>query len=247
MDYSNDKISKANNKEIYTTSAEDQKTKVVDCENLKKAGLKGDELINEIVASNSSMSKRTLLSQEKILKRMEIRHKYQFFIAKPTILNLTECLFLDKYISKAILHLRFDSICTILQKCKFLNQSKTLIFDETNGFMTSILTTRASGPIFSLYEGRPYQRMISYFNLSAKQKANITYFELNKFGELASSSNEKDFISFNQVFTNLIVCIREQNRVIEIVRLLVTALKSSGSLIVYARDKEVSPPNNIMT
>lgn len=244
MDYSNDKISKANNKEIYSSTVEEQRSKVADVENLKKAGLKGEELITEIVANNSSMAKRTLLSQEKILKRMEVRHKYQICLAKPSIFNLTETLFLDKINSKIILHMRFDTICTIMQKCKFMQQSKSLIYDLSNGFLTSVLATRATGTIYSLYEQRPYQRMIAYFNLSAEQKSIISYFEYKKF--LDSLLEPENLFGFNGAFTNLIVCVRDEFKLVELVGSLIASLKNSGNLVVYARDKEVSLYDNMI-
>lgn len=239
MDYSNDKISKANNKEIYSSTVEEQRSKVADVENLKKSGLKGEELISEIVASNSSMCKRTLLSQEKILKRMEVRHKYQISLAKPSIFNLTETMFLDKIQSKILLHMRFDTVCTIMQKCKFIQQSKSVIYDLSNGFLTSVLATRSTGTIFSLFESRPYQRMIPYFNLSPEQKSIISYFDYKKFAESLTQDSENPF-GFNEAFTNIIVCHRDEFKLVEIVGSLISALKNSGNLVVYARDKEVS-------
>ena len=41
------------------------------------------------------MEKRTILSQEKILKKKEKKHKYKIWIAPITLLNVAETIFLE--------------------------------------------------------------------------------------------------------------------------------------------------------
>jgi hypothetical protein len=48
-----------------------------------------------VLENNSSMEKRTILSQEKILKKKENRHKYKIWITPITLLNVIETIFQD--------------------------------------------------------------------------------------------------------------------------------------------------------
>jgi hypothetical protein len=55
----------------------------------------GEEIIKMVLENNSSMEKRTILSQEKILKKKENRHKYKIWITPITLLNVIETIFQD--------------------------------------------------------------------------------------------------------------------------------------------------------
>lgn len=236
-DYSNEKIIRANNKDIYSITEDEQKRKVEEIHNLKDTGLKGDKLINEIVSKNENMSKRTILSQEKILKKMEKRHKYQVHLADCSVFNITETLFNDHIQECVLLKMRFDTVGFILQSCKFIKNAKTLIFEQTNGYLTSVLSARSSGNVYSLYEVKPTQRMMPFFNYSEKIKSNITYMELNLFRNLLSSNNP--YFNFKDNFSNLVVCIKNETDLCMLVYSLIPALKNTGLIVIYARDKEV--------
>ena len=235
FDYSNEKIISANNKEIFTTSADEQRNRAEIALNLKESGVKGQEMIDKIVEGNSSLIKRTLLSQEKILKKYEQRHTHQIYLTKPTLFNITETMFLDRIQSKIILHMRFDTVCTILQSIKFLNRAKTCIYDQTNGFLTAAIAARTSNTVVSLFDLKPNQRSIAYFNYKKEIKEKITYFSYDYFtNELQSNSK----FGLHKSFSNLVICNKEENKLFEIVMSLIESLKPSGILIVYARDKE---------
>ena len=58
----------ATNKEIYQSS-QAQKLTQEEIENLKSTTQDKDELIKKIIENNTSMEKRTIFSQEKIIKK----------------------------------------------------------------------------------------------------------------------------------------------------------------------------------
>ena len=62
---------------------------------MKKQGLKGDELVKKIIENNQSMQKRTILSQEKILKKKERKHTYKIWLCPVDIYNIFETFFLE--------------------------------------------------------------------------------------------------------------------------------------------------------
>ncbi len=234
FDYSNTKIIDANNKEIFSSTVEERKAKSENVLSLKESGLEGHQIVSNLIESNVSIHKRTLMSQEKIIKKYEMRHNYQCFLAKPTLFNITEALFNDKIQSKVILHMRFDTVGTILQSMKFINKSKSLIFEQTNGFLTAAIVARTSNLMYSLYEDKPIQRIMSFFNYPKELKNKITYFDIGAFTELMYN----EMFGFNNAFTNLVICCKDETKLIEITFKLLPALKKSGIFIAYARDKE---------
>ena len=74
IEYSNEKILNASNKEIYQ-SEKSQKLTDEEINELKKTITNKDELIKAIKDNNSSMEKRTLLSQEKYIKKKTQKYK----------------------------------------------------------------------------------------------------------------------------------------------------------------------------
>ena len=104
---------------------------------------------------------------------MEKRHKYQIHVADCSLFNLLETYFLEYYMSNSILKMRFDTVGTILQNCKFINNSSTLVFDNTSGFITSAIASRNNNQLVSLYDTRPLQRNIHYFNYDKEIKNKI--------------------------------------------------------------------------
>ena len=68
LEYSNEKITGATNKEIYQ-SEQAQKLTHEEIENLKSTTQDKGELIKKIIENNTTMEKRTIFSQEKIIKK----------------------------------------------------------------------------------------------------------------------------------------------------------------------------------
>ena len=252
IDYTNENILKANNKEIYSQSIEEQKIKQCAIKELQEKGLTGDELIEQVKNSNKSITGRTIMSQNKILKRLEQRHKYQIFLAKTTLINIMETIYLDFKDTKFLLYMRVDTISTILQNIKLLKGSKTMVYDDTNGFITSAIAGRSSSEVLSIYETRPFQRMIQYFNFKDDIKRNISYMRFSCLinNKLILSENKDDemtqelsFFSkirenFQESFSNLVITTSKETSIVEIFMTLFPYLKSSGSIVVYGRDKE---------
>lgn len=88
-----DDVVKTTNKEIYSNI---HNIKEMDIEILKEKGLRGDELIKTILDTNKSMDKRTVLSQEKIMKKKERKYKHKVWITPTNLFNVVETFFLDE-------------------------------------------------------------------------------------------------------------------------------------------------------
>jgi tRNA (adenine-N(1)-)-methyltransferase non-catalytic subunit len=85
-------VSKSNNKEIYSGEIS-QKLSEEEIKNLKEQGIKGEDLIKLIMESNESTKKRTLMSQEKIMKKKDKRHNFKIWIQEINLFNLMETFF----------------------------------------------------------------------------------------------------------------------------------------------------------
>ena len=93
IEYSNEKILNASNKEIYQ-SEKSQKLTDEEINELKKTITNKDELIKAIKDNNSSMEKRTLLSQEKYIKKKTQKYKNLIWVTDPTLFNIVETFFI---------------------------------------------------------------------------------------------------------------------------------------------------------
>lgn len=79
--------------------------------------------------------------------------------------------------------LRFDTLSTMLIYSNFYNNASTLIYEETEGLVTSAYAMRSGNEssVTSIYDARPKVRNNLLFNLPYEQKNVITYAEKSLF------------------------------------------------------------------
>ena len=174
LEYTNEKITNATNKEIYQSS-QAQKLSQEEIEKLKTTTQDKNELIKKIVENNTSMEKRTIFSQEKILKKKALKYKYLIFITPPSLFNIIETFFL--YDLKSINQLRFDSVATMLINSNFQEKSSTIIIDESSNILTLAYAQRTQfdSKVMHLFFDRVPSKNLNLLNLDHKQKANIEF------------------------------------------------------------------------
>ncbi len=85
---------KNNNREIY---ASDKSQKLSDdyIKEMKQKGMKSDDLIKMIVDNNASMEKRSIFSQEKMIKKKERKYKQKIWISPTNLFNIIESNYLQ--------------------------------------------------------------------------------------------------------------------------------------------------------
>jgi len=81
---------------------------------LKEQGITGDELIKIIMESNESTKKRTLLSQEKIMKKKDKIHTFKIWIQQTNLFNVMETFF-----EQDLKRIKYELI--LFEKFKFYN------------------------------------------------------------------------------------------------------------------------------
>ena len=238
IEYSNDKILLASNKEIYQ-SEKSQKLTDEEIRELKSKVKNKDELIKAIAENNTSMDKRTILSKEKYIKKKTQKYKNLIWITNTNLFNIVETFFI--FDSKSINYLRMDSISTMLVNSNFLPNTHTLIYEETNNILTHAyaMRTQFGSKVYHLYKDRISNKNLNLFNFSSFQKAIITYLEYKQITDKTSFGYEMFNKKFNLFFGNLVICVKNDEEIPQIFSETFDYLKYSGNLIIFAKDIEI--------
>lgn len=238
LEYTNEKIIGSSNKEIYQ-SGNAQKLTEEEIKNLKETSSNKDELIQTILQNNTSMEKRTIFSQEKIIKKKKQKYKHLIWITPTSLFNIVETFFLLDM--KMINGLRMDTIATMLINSNFINGSQTLILEETNNILTQAycLRTHYDGKVISLFKEKICNKNLNIFNLNRHQKSLISFMNINLF--LDKDSYYHDFFTkkYENYFSNLVICLKMDFEIPKYFFNLLPFLKYSGNIILYAKDKEI--------
>ena len=237
IEYTNEKIIGNTNKEIYQS---DNAQKLTDDEikDLKEKTKNKDELIKTILENNTSMEKRTIFSQEKIIKKKTKKYKNLIWITSTSLFNIIETFFIID--PKIINYLRMDTISTMLINTNFM-EGKTLIFEETNNILTQAYCMRTpyNGKVISLFKEKICNKNLNIFNLTRKQKSLISYMNINCFLNKESFGYDIFTQKFQNYFSNLVICLKMDIEIPIYFFNLLPFLKYSGNIIIFGKDKEI--------
>jgi len=237
IEYTNEKIIGNSNKEIYQS---DNAQKLTDDEikDLKEKTKNKDELIKTILENNTSMEKRTIFSQEKIIKKKTKKYKNLIWITSTSLFNIIETFFIID--PKIINYLRMDTISTMLINTNFM-EGKTLIFEETNNILTQAYCMRTpyNGKVISLFKEKICNKNLNIFNLTRKQKSLISYMNINCFLNKKSFGYDIFNQKFQNYFSNLVICLKMDIEIPIYFFNLLPFLKYSGNIIIFGKDKEI--------
>lgn len=237
IEYTNEKIIGNTNKEIYQS---DNAQKLTDDEikDLKEKTKNKDELIKTILENNTSMEKRTIFSQEKIIKKKTKKYKNLIWITSTSLFNIIETFFIID--PKIINYLRMDTISTMLINTNFM-EGKTLIFEETNNILTQAYCMRTpyNGKVISLFKEKICNKNLNIFNLTRKQKSLISYMNINCFLNKKSFGYDIFTQKFQNYFSNLVICLKMDIEIPIYFFNLLPFLKYSGNIIIFGKDKEI--------
>ena len=234
LEYTNEKITGASNKEIYQSS-QAQKLSQEEIEKLKNTTQDKNELIKKIIENNTSMEKRTIFSQEKILKKKALKYKFLIYITPPSLFNIIETFFI--YECKSINQLRFDSVASMLINSNFQEKSSTIIIDESNFILTLAYAQRTQfgSKVMHIFFDRIPSKNINLLNLNRAQKANIEYMRYSLL--MDDTRMFKNF--YNNKFANLVLCLKEDKLLVQYFFELWQFLRPSGNFVLFSKDKEI--------
>ena len=181
------------------------------------------------------MEKRTIFSQEKILKKKALKYKYLIFITPPSLFNIIETFFIFE--CREINQLRFDSVASILINSNFQEKCSTIIIDESSHILTLAYAQRTQfdSKVLHIFFDRPPSKNLNLLNLNSRQKANIEYMRYS----VLMDENQifKNF--YQNKFANLVICVKEDKLIPNYFFEFLQFLKSSGNYIIFAKDKEI--------
>ena len=237
IEYTNEKIIGNTNKEIYQ-SGNAQKLTDDEIKDLKEKTINKDELIQTILENNTSMEKRTIFSQEKIIKKKTQKYKNLIWVTPTSLFNIIETFFIID--PKIINYLRMDTISTMLINTNFM-EGKTLIFEETNNILTQAYCMRTpyNGKVISLFKEKICNKNLNIFNLTRKQKSLISYMNINCFLNKKSFGYDIFTQKFQNYFSNLVICLKMDIEIPIYFFNLLPFLKYSGNIIIFGKDKEI--------
>ena len=234
LEYTNEKITGASNKEIYQSS-QAQKLSQEEIEKLKNTTQDKNELIKKIIENNTSMEKRTIFSQEKILKKKALKYKFLIYITPPSLFNIIETFFI--YECKSINQLRFDSVASMLINSNFQEKSSTIIIDESNFILTLAYAQRTQfgSKVMHIFFDRIPSKNLNLLNLNRAQKANIEYMRYSLL--MDDTRMFKNF--YKNKFANLVLCLKEDKLLVQYFFELWQFLRPSGNFVLFSKDKEI--------
>ena len=184
------------------------------------------------------MEKRTIFSQEKIIKKKTKKYKNLIWITSTSLFNIIETFFIID--PKIINYLRMDTISTMLINTNFM-EGKTLIFEETNNILTQAYCMRTpyNGKVISLFKEKICNKNLNIFNLTRKQKSLISYMNINCFLNKKSFGYDIFTQKFQNYFSNLVICLKMDIEIPIYFFNLLPFLKYSGNIIIFGKDKEI--------
>ncbi|CDW89783.1 trna (adenine-n)-methyltransferase non-catalytic subunit trm6-like [Stylonychia lemnae] len=121
----------------YVDDNKSQKLSHEEIEALKKQGMSGNELIQQLVQNSETFSKRTKFSQEKYLRKKKQKYQITFQLKKPTALEL--CNVYSQTQPAKIMGLRADSLALLLNMANINQESRVILLDKTKGLLTGAL------------------------------------------------------------------------------------------------------------
>ncbi|CAO1620483.1 unnamed protein product [Sympodiomycopsis kandeliae] len=116
---------------------------MLDVQAMKDAGLKGQDLIEEMTRSSSSFDKRTVYSQDKFIKKKEAKHLRLFTPLAPSVSSMTDYHF-ERW-SEKIRGLRIDSLSQMMSFGNIAPGGKYIIVDGVNGMLAAACIERMGG------------------------------------------------------------------------------------------------------
>ncbi|KAK5853200.1 hypothetical protein PBY51_007009 [Eleginops maclovinus] len=114
-----------------------------DIETLKEQGLKGQEIIQQLVDNSSTFKDKTEYSQEKYIKKKKKKYENVVTILKPSC-RILALMYHGREPGK-ICHLRYDTLAQMLTLANIHASSKVLVFETCAGLVLGSVMERMGG------------------------------------------------------------------------------------------------------
>ncbi|XP_017264756.1 tRNA (adenine(58)-N(1))-methyltransferase non-catalytic subunit TRM6 [Kryptolebias marmoratus] len=124
-----------------------------DIETLKEQGLKGQEIIQQLIENSSTFSNKTGYAQDKYIKKKKKKYENTVTILKPTC-RILALMYHGREPGK-ICHLRYDTLAQMLTLANIHAGSKVLVFETCAGLVLGSVMERMGGygSVIQMYPG----------------------------------------------------------------------------------------------
>ncbi|XP_070578848.1 tRNA (adenine(58)-N(1))-methyltransferase non-catalytic subunit TRM6-like [Ptychodera flava] len=156
---------------------------------LKKDGMKGEELIDQIVENSATFKEKNIYSQEKYIKKKKEKHIPLFTILKPTTRLMCE-MYYGKGSPKVVC-LRYDSMGQMLTLGNIHANMKVMVVESCMGLLLGAVMDRMAGlgALVHMYHGEsPLRTSMDWYNFPSEYFNILHSFPLNKANSLKIQS-----------------------------------------------------------
>ncbi|XP_003971633.1 tRNA (adenine(58)-N(1))-methyltransferase non-catalytic subunit TRM6 [Takifugu rubripes] len=135
-----------------------------DIEMLKEQGLKGQEIIQQLIDNSSTFKDKTEYAQDKYIKKKKKKYENTVTILKPSC-RILAMMYHGREPGK-ICHLRHDTLAQMLTLANIHAGSKVLVFETCSGLVLGAVMERMGGfgSVIQMYPGgEPLRPGVDYF------------------------------------------------------------------------------------
>ncbi|CAH1791433.1 unnamed protein product [Owenia fusiformis] len=171
------------NRDLHDRNLENQKLSRDEIVEMKKEGLRGQEIVDQLVENSATFKIKTEFSQEKYIKKKKKKHVSVYTILRPCTRLIS-----DMYTNKGparILNLRIDSLGQILSQANVRANSRVIVMENTLGLVLGAVLERLSGLgcVVSVYSGTDVhgsRPAVEVFNFTKEQLAILHHYPLHE-------------------------------------------------------------------
>uniref|UniRef100_A0A8C6KPS1 tRNA (adenine(58)-N(1))-methyltransferase non-catalytic subunit TRM6 n=1 Tax=Nothobranchius furzeri TaxID=105023 RepID=A0A8C6KPS1_NOTFU len=152
QDTENVKVAGTDNRNI-VDDGKSQKLTRDDIETLKEQGLKGQEIVQQLIENSSTFTTKTGYAQDKYIKKKKKKYENTVTIVKPTC-RVLAMMYHGREPGK-ICHLRYDTLAQMLTLANVHAGSKVLVFETCAGLVLGAIMERMGGygSVIQMYPG----------------------------------------------------------------------------------------------
>ncbi|XP_068198370.1 tRNA (adenine(58)-N(1))-methyltransferase non-catalytic subunit TRM6 [Antennarius striatus] len=135
-----------------------------DIETLKEQGLKGQEIIQQLIDNSSTFKDKTGYAQDKYIKKKKKKYENSVTILKPSC-RILAMMYHGREPAK-ICHLRYDTLAQMLTLANIHAGSKILVFETCAGLVLGAIMERMGGygSVIQMYPGgEPFRAGVESF------------------------------------------------------------------------------------
>ncbi|XP_026886792.2 tRNA (adenine(58)-N(1))-methyltransferase non-catalytic subunit TRM6 [Electrophorus electricus] len=167
-----------------------------DIESLKEQGLKGQEIIQQLIDNSTTFRDKTEFAQEKYIKKKKKKYESHITVLKPST-RILAMMYHGREPGK-VCHLRYDTLAQLLTLGNIHAGSKIIVFETCAGLVLGSVMERMGGygSVIQMYPGRgPVRAAMESFGFPSHFHDTLHEFPLCKVNAMLSGTlnlDEKD-------------------------------------------------------